>query len=203
MSEQGYVPQVGDVVDSGQNGVHGGIYLGEQSGRGSGRHIVLGEDGKNCTIVTGGVNPPYGPLTLSGGSSSYYHNATDLAEQGARMLAQICEGLEEPTPVARTATYRTPAASAFGMTSEMAAWWAAARLRMAKVCFVDSWIKIRKAREAIATIERLEGLPSTEMQERVEAAEHELAVRRARVLHVFADQIAVARQQYKVEPEVV
>lgn len=203
MSEQKYVPQVGDVVDGSHNGVYGGIYLGEQSGRGSGRHIILGEDGKNCTVVNGDVCPPYSPLTLSGGSRPYYRDVTDLAEQGARMLAQICEGLEDPTPVAQTATYRTPAASAFGMTSEMATWWAAARLRMAKVCFVDSWIKIKKAREAIATIERLEGLPSTEMQERVEAAEHELAVRRARVLFVFADQIAVARQQYKVEPEVV
>ena len=193
-NEDKYVPQVGDVVSSGGNGISAGIYLGEQSGRGSGRHVVLGEDGKSCTIV-GYVGRPDSALLMSGGSYPYEKS---LAEEAARLLAQICESLEVPQTIAQTQTYRTPAASAFAMTSEMAAWWAKARPRMAKVCFVDSWLKIKAAREKVAAIERLDGTPSIEAQERVDSAEFELAARRARVLCVFADQIAAMRSEHKI-----
>ena len=70
---------------------------------------------------------------------------------------------------------------------------------MAKVCFIEAAHAIKDAREKIAAIERLGGSAPVEMQERLEAAHDELSVRRARVLSVFAEQIAEAQKQYKVE----
>jgi len=203
MSEEKYMPTIGDVVDG--DGYHSGaagIYIGQQSGRGDDRHVILGEDSKNCTIV-GRVSVPY-RMTLGSGSRSYasYGSAEDLAERGARLLAEICEGLEaEQTAKQQQQSpgYRSAAGSAFDMTKEMALWWQASRARMAKVCFIEAAHAIKDAREKIAAIERLGGSAPVEMQERLEAAHDELSVRRARVLSVFAEQIAEAQKQYKVE----
>ena len=83
MSEEKYVPTIGDVVqgDDYHRGA-AGIYIGQQSGRGEDRHVVLGEDGKSCTIV-GHMSVPY-RMTLVNSRYSYGGSADDLAEQGAR-----------------------------------------------------------------------------------------------------------------------
>jgi hypothetical protein len=194
MGESEYVPQVGDIVSGlGNGGQVSGIYIGEQSWSRRGVHVVLGEDGQKCTVVTS--------VSLLGYTESNAWGRDPLYEEAMCLLAEICESMEyAPSADAPlTSTYRAPAGSASGMSRELAAWWGKARQRMAKVCFVDSWRKIKGARENVAAIGRLGGVPHIEIQERVESAEHDLQVRRARVLHVFADQIAAARKQHNLD----